>query len=204
VNRPGRDAFDVTCPSGESHHFTLDEINVAAPDAGACPQLASIVPSASLQVFRGGVDVQGAMSFALLYPPASPTTGSETYPVGGPPLQGDRVVYFNCSIPAAVETCMDGVKDGSETDVDCGGPQVPSTLYCGHCPARCSAMQQCICDDDCDANLSCAVNTMTGMRQCMPADAGVHMDFPTCGYSNTPVSCPDAGAGAPADAAAGG
>ena len=28
---PGRDAFDVTCPSGESHHFNLDEILQARP-----------------------------------------------------------------------------------------------------------------------------------------------------------------------------
>jgi hypothetical protein len=198
VNPPGRDAFDVTCPSGEAHHFTLDEINVTNPNAGLCPRFAGIVPSASLQLFLGGVDVQGALSFAIVYPPW-PTSGSEAYPDAGPPLDGDRVVYFNCSIPAALETCMDGVKDGNETDLDCGGPQLPSVLYCGTCPARCQVMQQCICDGDCDEHLVCAVNTMSGMRQCTPQDAGVANDFPACSYTDPPLPCGDAGADAPAD-----
>jgi hypothetical protein len=197
-NPPGRDSFDVTCPSGESHHFTLDEINITDSDAGACPQFAGILPSASLQLFLGGTDTPGALSFAITFPPPSPTRGSEAYPPGT--LQGQKVVYFNCQIPAALETCMDGMKDGAETDVDCGGPQVPSRLYCGNCPARCQAMQQCICDGDCDEHLVCAVNPMSGMRQCFPQDAGVAKDFPTCSYADPPLPCVDAGSDASTDA----
>jgi hypothetical protein len=197
-NAPGRDSFDVTCPGGESHHFTLDEIDVTDPDAGECPTLAGTLPSASLQLYLGGIDTPGALSLALTFPPPSPTSESDAYPPGT--LQGQNVVYFNCAIPAALETCMDGVKDGAETDVDCGGPQVPSLLYCGTCPARCQAMQECICDGDCDEHLMCAVNPMSGMRQCFPQDAGVAKDFPTCSYSDPPLPCADAGADGPADA----
>jgi hypothetical protein len=201
TNPPGRDSVDVTCPTGDSFHFTLDELDIANPDGGDCPHFAGIMPSASLQIYPGGVDVPGAVSFAIAYPPAPPPTGSDAYQVGGPPLEAVKVVYFNCAIPPAQETCMDGVKDGFETDVDCGGPQMPSMLFCRNCPPRCATMQQCLCDGDCGANLVCAVNTMTGMRQCMPADAGVGEDFPTCGYTDAPPSCPDAGSDAPTDAA---
>jgi hypothetical protein len=183
-NPPGRDSFDVTCPSGESHHFTLDEINLTAPDAGACPALADTLPSASLQVYLGGVGTAGALSFAITFPPEA-----EAFPDSGLALQGEKVIYFNCAIPAALETCVDGVKDGVETDVDCGGSQVPSMRNCGNCPARCQAGQQCICDGDCDEHLVCAVNPMSGMRQCAPQDAGVTKDFPTCSYKDPPLPC---------------
>jgi hypothetical protein len=199
VNPPGRDSFDVTCPSGEVHHFTLDEINPMDPDAGACPALAGTLPSASLQIYLGGVDAVGALSFAITFPP-----DAEPFPDGGVALQGEEIVYFNCAIPAALETCVDGKKDGFETDVDCGGPQVPSMLNCGNCPARCQAGQQCICDGDCDEHLVCTVNPMSGMRQCAPQDAGVTKDFPTCGYEDPPLPCSDGGADAPTDAETGG
>jgi hypothetical protein len=188
-NPPGRDSFDVTCPSGESHHFTLDEINITDPAGGACPQFAGILPSASLQLYPGAKDVPGGLSFAITFPPPSPTSGSEAYSPGA--LQGQKVVYFNCQIPAAMETCVDGVKDGTETDQDCGGPQVPSKMFCGQCPPRCQPMAACICDNDCLPGVHCGVDPMSGMRKCgLP---GVH--FPACAYIDPPLNCPDAGPG---------
>jgi hypothetical protein len=189
VIAPGRDAFNVTCPSGESHYFNLNEVSgPPAPDGGdssRCPEFEQIVPQASLQVYLGGVDRPGAVSFAIVYPPLG--SGSP-YPDGGPPLPPDRVVYFNCAIPAQAEICADGMKDGSETDVDCGGPQIPSQTQCGTCPPRCKMQQQCICDADCDEtqNLVCAVNTMSGMRQCTTT-TGATSSFPHCAWK------PDAG-----------
>jgi hypothetical protein len=188
-NAPGRDSLDVTCPSGNSFHFTLDEIDITNPDAGACPQYASILPSASLQIYLGGTDTPGALSLAINFPPPSPTSGSEAYPPG--PLEPQTVVYFNCQIPAAMETCVDGVKDGEETFQDCGGPQQPSMMYCGQCPPRCAVMQNCICDGDCMPGLNCGVDPMTGMRVC--GATGIH--FPVCSYTDPPLNCPDAGPG---------
>jgi hypothetical protein len=103
------------------------------------------------------------------------------------------VVYFNCTIPAAPESCHDGVQDGQETDVDCGGPQVPSLSQCGTCPARCGPMQQCRCDADCAGGLVCATNAMSGMLQCTAG--GTDDKFP-CSWTSTPVACVDGGAGA--------
>jgi hypothetical protein len=168
---PGRDAFDVTCPSGETHVFNLDEsgdaVRSAGPDTSECPGYASLVPSASLQIDPGGAGRAGAVSFAIVYPDTS-----APYPpfqsVGSadgfnpdaknvpPPV---TVVYFNCAIPAAPPLCMDGMKDGTETDVDCGGPAVDG------CPARCAGGLGCDCDGDCASDL-CFVDPMTGMRAC--------------------------------------
>lgn len=187
VNPQGRDAVTVTCPSGEAHLLNLDEIN----GTNRCPEFGGIVPQALLQVFPGGVDVPGAVSFAIVYPPLD---AGAPYPDGGPPLAADRVVYFNCKIPKAPETCHDTVKDGFETDIDCGGPQIASKSACGTCPARCQVMQQCLCNADCGPGLVCANNPMSGMLQCVDADAGV-ADFPTCSWDNTPVACDDGGAG---------
>jgi hypothetical protein len=183
---PGRDAFTVTCPSGEMHYFNLDEVDgPPAPDGGdssRCPEFEDIVPEASLQVYLGGINTPGAVSFAIVYPPLS----SVVYPDGGPPLAPDRVVYFNCSIPAQPETCADGVQDGTETDVDCGGPQDPSPDLCGQCPPRCEVAQQCLCDSDCAEGLLCTVDAMSGMRECtMPPTTTAN--FPHCSWDNNAV-----------------
>jgi uncharacterized membrane protein YgcG len=126
--------------------------------------------------------VQGAVSLAITYPPTAPTLASSLqYPAGSQP---ETVVYFNCAIPGQMETCADGVKDGLETDIDCGGPQQSSKLYCGMCPARCGVGQNCLCDDDCSPPTQCVINPMSGMRQCgsLASDAGVNTHFPICSY----------------------
>ena len=69
------------------------------------------------------------------------------------------VVYFNCTVPAAPPQCMDGMKDGTETDVDCGGPAVNG------CPVRCGGGLACLCNGDCASDL-CFVDPSNGMRVC--------------------------------------
>ena len=168
---PGSDAFDVTCPSGETHVFNLDEsgdaVQPAAAETSSCPGYASLVPSASLQIDPGGVNKAGAVSFAIVYP-----NTTATYPPFESVGNADgfnpdatnvpkpvTVVYFNCTVPAAPPLCMDGMKDGTETDVDCGGPAVNG------CPARCTGGLACNCNGDCASNL-CFVDPMSGMRTC--------------------------------------
>ncbi len=52
-----------------------------------------------------------------------------------------------------LDPCMNGVQDGTETDVDCGG---------GSCAARCISGQGCGMDSDCTgANILCLANTCT-------------------------------------------
>ncbi len=173
---PGTEELSVSCPTGESHLLNLNEL-AGPPGANgnpssSCPGFAALLPSASLQMNFGGINVNGAVSFAISYPP---TPAQATYPSSSdlllnftPALEPTTVVYFNCVVPAAPELCADGVKDGTETDVDCGGPQIPSTDMCGMCPPPCEAMQACICNADCDINagLVCVVNPTMGTRQC--------------------------------------
>jgi hypothetical protein len=184
VIAPGRDAFDVTCPSGETHHFNLDEVTgLPGEDGGTCPAFADFLPAASFQVYPGGVNKPGAISFAIVYPPIPKAGAADTYPTdaSAPPTPDNPVVYFNCTIPAAAEQCVDGVKDGAETDVDCGGPQLPSTTVCGSCPARCAPMQQCLCDDDCTKGNKCFV-VAQGMKQCGPPGPDAGTESPHCGW----------------------
>jgi hypothetical protein len=175
---PGRDAFDVTCPSGETHHLNLDEsAGFPGADSGtvsACPAYAPLVPEAHLFVDPGGIGTTGAVSFAIVYPE---TPAQETYPATfspeGKPLKANTVVYFNCTVPGQPAQCMDQMKDGAETDVDCGGPSVNG------CPGRCLGGQACFCNDDCASDV-CYVDPTSGLRKCydpsnppMSSDGGV-------------------------------
>src|SRR5579872_3323684 len=56
-------------------------------------------------------------------------------------------------------TCMDGVKNGMETDVDCGGP------VCGPCAAgkACTAATDCT-TAVCQGNLCVAASCMDGVK----------------------------------------
>ncbi|MFT3776058.1 MAG: hypothetical protein QM820_62740 [Minicystis sp.] len=168
VIQPGRDAFDVTCPSGEAHHFNLFEVEGATvtSDGGVetnCPLFANVVPQATFSVNPGGIGVPGAVSFTIYWPP----TGSESdagYPDAallqtGTPLQPTLVTYFNCSIDAEDKPCSNGAKDGNETDIDCGGAETQTG-----CPARCGDGQGCVRDCDCDTALTC--NVVAGVRVC--------------------------------------
>jgi hypothetical protein len=171
---PGRDAFDVTCPSGESHHFDL--VEVASPtdavDGGgavsSCPLFADVVPRASLVINPGGINIAGAVSFTIVWPPDTavyPPTATQQD--GGVPVVPQFVTYFNCSIPGALPHCTDGQKDDSETDVDCGGNEISPG-----CPARCGDGQGCITDCDCGGGEVCTVKM--GVKVCgvSPTEAG--------------------------------
>jgi hypothetical protein len=194
----GRDAFDVTCPSGETHHFNLNEsgdsVQLAAAETSACPGYEDLIPSASLEIDPGGVGRPGAVSFAIVYPDVA---ASAVYPPFQASAEADAsfnpdaksvpppetVVYFNCAIPAAAPQCTDGMKDGAETDVDCGGPSVNG------CPARCVGGQACNCNDDCAADL-CFVDPMNGMRRCYePTDPPTSSDGSLLDVGNGVGAC---------------
>ncbi len=164
-----RSTVDVACPNGtETHHFELQEIN-GDQGASACPQLAPYQPAAQFTIVPGGINQAGSVSFAITWPPADGTYPNFTDPtvqdqtpkdwiIGGDPV---TVVYFNCAIPPAPEICINGVKDGTESDIDCGGVESKPG-----CPARCGDGQACVGDCDCDvgAGLRCLVDM--GTRKC--------------------------------------
>jgi hypothetical protein len=152
VIQPGRDAFDATCPTGESHRFNLIEAEGAtiAEDGGtrtSCPLVAQLVPRAALVINPGGIGLPGAVSFTVYWPP----TGDVMYPrdalaQSGAALEPVAVTYLNCSIAAAPRPCEDGVRDLDETDVDCGGSAVAPG-----CPARCPGGAACLVGADCQS-----------------------------------------------------
>jgi hypothetical protein len=199
VIQPGRDAFDVTCPSGETHHFNLNEIVGPEGDGGvptsSCAGLAPLLAEASLQLYKGGIDVDGSLSFAITFPPGddAPTLGAKNLFDAGPGSPAQKIVFFNCLVPAEPETCYNGVQDPGETDVDCGGPQIFSMEHAGSCPARCMEGQGCLCDADC-AMGKCVKNPMSGLRVC---DAmSTNASFPTCNYDpNATTSSTTTGSG---------
>ena len=76
---------------------------------------------------QGALLGQGATRGACAVSPPPPPPRPPTSPPTSPPP------------PPAVDTCADGVLNGFETDVDCGGT----------CPNRCRVNRQCARDFDC-------------------------------------------------------
>jgi hypothetical protein len=139
---PDRDVFDVSCPTGEAHHF--DRLQI-----GECPEYAALLPRAELESSAGGIDIPGHVVFRVFYPPI------EGALEGAAPTV---VEYFDCSFPGAPKPCEDGVRGGEETDVDCGG----STC------AACQEGQGCIQGSDCASGV-CALEM--GLKKCAPGSA---------------------------------
>lgn len=149
--QPGRDAFDATCPTGESHHFNLSEAEgVSVTDDGgartSCPLVAQLVPRAALVVNPGGIGLPGAVSFTIHWPPTDVPYPTDAVQSSGTVLQPVPVTYFNCTIAAAPRPCENGVRDLNETDVDCGGTEISPG-----CPARCTAALACSVGADCES-----------------------------------------------------
>lgn len=171
---------DVVCPNNTGEHFfELQEIN-GQQGASACPQLAPFQPAAQFTIVPGGINQAGSVSFAITWPPSEegiyPDFSTQTvqdqtpkdWTIDGSPV---TVVYFNCAIPPAPEICINGVKDGTESDIDCGGVESKPG-----CPARCADGQACVNDCDCDvsAGLLCMVDM--GTRKCKAGDGGTPPD----------------------------
>jgi hypothetical protein len=135
----GRDTFDVACPGGqETHHFNQLMLQ-KCEDAG--PPAADYLPRAILDASAGLAEtpisptetlpgMPGYVRLRVVFPPVNPALG------GAPTV----VEYFNCAIPAPPNPCQDSVKNGTETDIDCGGTV---------CPGRCLSGQFCATGADC-------------------------------------------------------
>ncbi len=134
----GSDALTVTCPN--SGGFLFDRLQITR-----CTEYEAILPHAEVDFSPGGIDQTGVVRVTVFYPP----------------LEGDLenaqpvpVNYAECFIPAAPPLCENGIKDGSETDIDCGG---------SFCSARCLDSQLCISNDDCLSNV-CGLDM--GIKKC--------------------------------------
>ncbi len=145
VHPADRDVLDLTCPGGSgTYHFNTQT-------AGKCPEYSAFLPRAILDSSPGipespaAAAEAGFVRFRVEYPPDDPDAQG---------AQPRVVEYFNCLIPAPPAPCQNGIRDGTETDVDCGGS----------CPAGCASGLSCIDGDDCGSG-DCALNA--GVWQCV-------------------------------------
>jgi hypothetical protein len=150
----GRQTFDASCPTGEAHHF--DRLQVTK-----CTRYEGLLPRAELLSSAGGITpIRGYVRFRVFYPNLE-TSIDDAQTVG--------VEYFDCSIPGAPKACANGVQDGQETDVDCGGEACPT----GNCDddqcARCAAGLRCNVDSDCESG-ACELDN--GILMCAEAAEG--------------------------------
>jgi hypothetical protein len=188
VTSLGGQTIQVACPApdvhangvltaAESHVFNLNQSLQATPQNG-CPQFAQIIPQAVLEVDPGGVLRNGSARLRIQFPPEAKEVKSSglggASGMGGSSGSGaavtiapEVVFYFDCTIPGALEVCANGIQDGNESDIDCGGPETKPG-----CPARCGEAQLCAFDCDCD-NVSFCVPDKMGTKRCTASDAGV-------------------------------
>lgn len=154
------DILDVTCPlvkdpdptvpeegasTGENVIPTGDVFKFDRLQVTRCRNLEPILPHAEIDFSPGGVDQVGVVRLNVFYPPQEGALeGAQPVPVN----------YFECFIPAAPPACANGVKDGAETDIDCGG---------GFCTTRCGDGQACINNNDCSSG-ACIIDM--GLKKC--------------------------------------
>lgn len=156
----GMSTLDLSCPARipngapETHHFNNLQLS-------ECPAFADIAPRAVMSGSIGGVSKAGSLSLAIHYPPASGVGlgGTDARNMEGT-VTADLVTYFDCVIPAALPLFQDGIKNGGESDVDCGGPEDTDQH-----PIRCKEGQACVCDTDCKDG-KCSVDPMSGAKKC--------------------------------------
>jgi hypothetical protein len=145
--RPQGEIVETSCPTGEAHVFNQLQIE-------KCPQFAAIRPQAEIELNAGGIDpVQGFIRLRMYFPPTEGDLEN---------AQPTVVEYFDCAIPPAPKPCVNGVQDGNETDVDCGGNDEL-------CPTRCEEGQKCLQDSDCQGGLGCEFEL--GLKKCLPGGA---------------------------------
>ncbi|WP_437972927.1 hypothetical protein WMF11_28245 [Sorangium sp. So ce295] len=168
ITPEGRATLDLSCSEGTQYHFNRLEAETK------CGGYDALLPRAILKTSLGKQpppeadpndldEYNGFISFSIHYPPIIAPGGSEGTGGGGDGGAGSDAVpsaevveYFNCEIPAALPLCFNGVKDGTETDIDCGGAL---------CKARCGDGQSCIRGgDDCSDGLECLI--VDGFSKC--------------------------------------
>jgi hypothetical protein len=165
VTQPGRNTLDTTCPVADTYPLDAnpDVSDAAAPEETTthhfdslfvtdCPYYSAILPQAILTTNAGAPappdgttpGVAGSVSFAVYYPPGAKANGEypsppDYSPTASPGIEPTTVTYFTCTVPAALPLCEDGIRDGEETDIDCGGPICP----------KCMDGQDCLSYTDC-------------------------------------------------------
>ena len=119
----------TTCANGETYTFNRLEVEQQ------CSDMAGHMPKLHLSILPNGVGKEGEVKLYIQYTPTIAHT------------------YLTCKILEQLPACANGVKDGLETDTDCGGGVCTG---CGH-------EQGCISGSDC-LSKECAVTN--GIKKC--------------------------------------
>ncbi|WP_437707651.1 hypothetical protein WMF45_27920 [Sorangium sp. So ce448] len=166
----GRSTLDVSCPGGKSHHFNRVDIQECANEGQDRLQPRAVLetsagnqPPPQPSLDAGTTDTglyEGSVKLSVHYPPGDSIVevvkdGKKIKEATKKPVV---VEYFNCRIPAPAPLCLNGQKDGLETDIDCGGTV---------CEKQCDEGQSCARPDDCSTR-RCAIDG-TGFLKCQAA-----------------------------------
>jgi len=159
--KAGRKTVAVACPNGESHYFDTLQVQ-------KCPEYTNVQPRAFVEIVTGGLDATGEVP---AMPDPTAKNGAITFSMQYQPESGDlanatntTVTYFKCIIPPPPERCVNGVQDGEETDIDCGGTPLAGNPTCD----RCQDGNKCILDSDCDSG---KCDSVSGVLKCVKNDA---------------------------------
>jgi hypothetical protein len=143
--------FDVSCPGGlETHHFN----NLVLTKGDFCKATIPYQPTAFIDSSPGipetdtAASVSGYVRLRIQYPPTNTTAAGVT---------PRTVEYFSCAIPAPPPPCQDGVKNGDETAIDCGGSCATKKGI------KCVEGQSCVSGTDCQSG---KCDTVAGIKQC--------------------------------------
>ena len=154
--------FETSCPAYQDiggQLFPAEEQEVHRFDRlelAECPQYSGALPRAEIEANAGGILLDGYVRFRLLFPPAGALDLANVEP--------EVVEYFDCAIPGAPPSCINGQQDALETDQDCGGP-TGTPPNPDDCPSRCGDGQKCIEDSDCDVGFTCQLKS--GLKKCL-------------------------------------
>jgi hypothetical protein len=132
------------CPDGTTFKFDRRQIEQQ------CADQSGFIPKTQLVIVPNGIKNEGDL----------PGTGEGSVTLSIKYTSDKTLTYVSCKILAQLPACANGVKDGVETDVDCGG---------GVCDG-CGDEQGCISGTDCASGM-CAVEA--GIKKCSGSgDAG--------------------------------
>ena len=155
------------CDAGVCHYTSLDgEAPASAQQPGDCVHAVCAQGTLSSTTDASDVPVDGRACTDDVCISNAECSAPETCGGGGPPNQCGCTPTMTCSTVGLTcggggtddcnhpIVCSNGMMDGTETDVDCGGPQPPSGTCAILCPAgkACDGNLDCV-SGDCQGNL---------------------------------------------------
>jgi hypothetical protein len=151
---------DLTLPPGASLASISVDVATGAVSMATTTQ-AQVASDIAIALFNGGDGSNNAVFQAALPLGPGPTTATLQATSWSPPGPMTGSITINgtsqpLTLPNAATQCSDGIKDGNETAVDCGG----------NCPSGCVNGQGCLTDKDCASAVCDPVNNLCVATTC--------------------------------------